>query len=255
MSLWTLFFLCIAGFCAAFVDSIAGGGGMISIPAFIMAGVPPHLTLGTNKFSATTNSLTSSISYIRGKKVNWNFLAVLIPFAFIGAFLGVRTVIHIPQLYLNLLISFLILLVSIYTLLKKNLGQEHKVITLYARHWLFAIIFALSIGFYDGFFGPGTGSFLMFVFIKYFGMDFLHAAGNSRVLNFTSNAISLVLFAIHGKIWYAVGIPVAFAMFLGALAGSRLAFRKGVMVVRPLFIAISFFAAIKLIFDFIGYIR
>ena len=255
MSLISIFLLCIAGFFAAFVDSIAGGGGMISIPAFIMAGVPPHLTLGTNKFSATANSLTSAIRYTQEKKVNWKFLAVLIPFTFTGAFFGVQTVVRIPQLYLNLLISFLILLVSIYTLLKKNLGKENKPIQLNSKHWLFAVLFALAVGFYDGFFGPGTGSFLMFVFIKYFGMDFLHAGGNSRVLNFISNAISLVLFAIHGKIWYAVGIPVAFAMFLGALSGSRLAFRKGVLVVRPIFIAISFFAALKLIYDLIGYIR
>ncbi len=246
--------LCLAGFVAAFVDSIAGGGGMISIPAFIMAGVPPHLTLGTNKFSATANSLTSSIRYIQEGKVNWNLLGVLVPFSLVGAFFGVRTVIAIPTLYLRFVITGMILLVGIYTVRKKTLGQIQEIKNPNSLQWFLGAFFALLIGFYDGFFGPGTGSFLMFMFIKGFGLDFLHAGGNARVLNFISNAVSLVLFALHGKIWYAVGIPVAVAMFFGALAGSRTAFRKGIAFIRPLFIVITFLAALKLLIDAVQFL-
>ncbi len=226
---------------------------MISIPAFMIAGLPPHYTLGTNKFSATANSLTSSIRYIQHKKVTPHLLLVLIPFTFIGAWGGVRLVISIPGLYLNILITFLILIIGIYTLFKKKLGMEARVIELTPKRWISGIVLALGLGFYDGFFGPGTGSFLMFMFIKCFGLDFLMAGGNSRVLNFVSNAISLVLFALHGKILYAVGFPVAIAMFFGALAGSRMAFRNGAKLIRPVFLVITFLAAIKLIMDTLAY--
>ncbi len=249
----TLLFLCIAGFFAALIDSIAGGGGLISIPAFIMAGVPPHFTLGTNKFAATFNSLTSSIRYIQENKINKNLLLVLIPFTFIGAWAGVRLVIEIPTMYLSFIITIMILLVGVYTLLKKNLGMRNQPFDLTPARWMSSILIALIIGFYDGFFGPGTGSFLMFMFIKLFGLDFLRAAGNARVLNFISNAISLVLFAIHGKILYAVGLPVGIAMMLGALVGSKIAFRKGAGLVRPIFIIITFLAAAKVLFDILSY--
>ena len=246
-----LFIICTLGFLAAAVDAIAGGGGLISLPALLMVGVPPHLALGTNKFSASMASLNSSITFARSGKVHFQLVMWQIPFALSGALLGAWAVLSISSAFLSKAVLVLILVVGIYTLLHKNLGMENRFEGLNPLNLFVGCLFALALGFYDGFFGPGTGSFLIFSFIALYGFDFVVAAANSKVLNFTSNFASLLLFAWNGKILLFYGIPMAFFMILGSQVGTRLAIRRGPELVKPIFITMSLLVAVKLIFQYL----
>lgn len=245
----TTILLCVAGFVASFVDSIAGGGGLISVPAFMLAGLPPHMVLGTNKFSATAGSFTSSLKFIKSGKANFKLLKYLIPFTLIGSMLGVRAVLYIDQKFLTPLVLILIMFIGIYTLFSKSLGLEDKFKGLTKKNVIFGIILALSLGFYDGFFGPGTGSFLVFGFINIFGFNFVSSSANARVLNFTSNITALVLFALSGQIDYMLGIPVAVFMILGARMGTSVALSKGSKLIKPIFVTMSLAVAVKMLMN------
>lgn len=244
-----LIFLCIAGFVAAFVDSIAGGGGLISVPAFFIAGFPAHLALGTNKFAATTASFTSSLKFARSGKVNFKVLKYIIPFTLIGAALGVKTVLLIDQNFLYPIVMGLILFVGIYSLFSKSIGVENRFEGVTKKNLFLGILLGFTIGFYDGFFGPGTGSFLIFGLIHIFKWDFTNAGGNAKFLNFISNVTSLVMFAIGGKINYAYGIPVALFMIVGAQLGTRAALSKGTKLIKPIFVIMSLGVAIKILIE------
>jgi uncharacterized protein len=245
-----LIFLCAAGFLAAFIDSIAGGGGLISVPAFMMA-MPstPHFALGTNKFSATTASFTSSLKFARSGKVNFKILKFIIPFTLVGAVLGVNTVLQVDQKFLSSLVLVLILFVGVYSLFSKNIGLENTFEGATTKNIILGIILGFSLGFYDGFFGPGTGSFLIFGLIYIFGFDFVNASGNAKFLNFISNISSLVMFAINGRIDYLYGIPVAIFMIVGARFGTKLALNKGSKLIKPIFIVMSLGVAIKMLYQ------
>lgn len=247
-----LLLLCIAGFVAAFVDSIAGGGGLISVPAFMLYGLPPHMVLGTNKFSATTASLTSSIKYIKSGTTNKELLKYLSPMTFIGAVIGVNLVLKINQRYLYAMVLILILFVGIYTLFSKTIGQEDNFIGLNRRNILSGMILALFIGGYDGFFGPGTGSFLIFGLINIYGFNFLNAAGNARFLNFLSNIASLIVFAYKGMVDYRIAIPVALFMIIGARLGTKAALFKGSKFIKPIFVTMSILVALRMLYNFIN---
>ncbi|WP_298838501.1 TSUP family transporter [Clostridium sp.] len=247
-----IIFLCIAGFLASFVDSIAGGGGLISIPAFMLAGLPPHMVLGTNKFSATAGSFTSSLKFIKSGKANFKLLKYLIPFTFIGAILGVKAVLNIDQKFLTGLVLVLIMFIGVYTFFSKSLGLEDKFYGLTKKSVIYGIILALSLGFYDGFFGPGTGSFLIFGLISIFGFNFVSSSANARILNFISNVTALVLFALNGKIDYTLGIPVALFMIIGAKMGTSVALNKGSKLIKPIFVTMSLAVAVKM---FVGFLK
>lgn len=246
-----IFLICILGFVAAMVDAIAGGGGLISLPALLMVGIPPHLALGTNKFAASLSSLNSSITFARSGKVNFSLVKWQIPFTLIGAFLGAWAVLSVSSAFLNKAVLVLILIVGIYTLLHKNLGMENQFKGLDSPKLIIGCLFALVLGFYDGFFGPGTGSFLIFSFIALYGFDFVIASANSKVLNFTSNIASLFLFAWHGKILFMYGIPMALFMIMGSYVGTKLAIRQGAQLVKPIFLIMSLLVAAKLIYQFL----
>lgn len=247
--LFKVIFLCGAGFLAAFVDSIAGGGGLISLPAFLAAGIPPHLALGTNKFCSSSASFTSSLKFIKSKKVNSDLLKFLVPFTLLGAVVGVNTVLKINEGILYSLVLVLILFVGLYTIFSKSIGVNNNFKKLTKLNISLGILLAFSLGFYDGFFGPGTGAFLIFGLIKIFGFDFVQAAGNGKILNFTSNITSLVLFALNGEIAYLIGIPVAFSMIFGAKFGTSLAITKGAKLIKPIFITMSIAVAFKILIE------
>jgi uncharacterized protein len=242
-------FLVIAGFIAAFVDSIAGGGGIISLPALLMVGVPPHLALGTNKFASTAASLTSSCQYAHSAKVDFKLVKYLIPFTLIGAFWGAHTVLKVDQRVLGVMVLVLVFGVGIYSLFSKKIGQGENNYTISPKLIAWGVLLAFGLGFYDGFFGPGTGSFLMFGFITIYGMDFIHASGNARVLNFASNIAALITFILLGQVNYALGIPFMIAMIAGAALGSKMALNKGVKLVKPIFIIMSLAVAGKLLYN------
>ena len=242
-------YLCLFGFLAQFVDSIAGGGGLISIPALFAFGVPPHFALGTNKFGAMFGTVSSAMGFIKSKKVYVPLLQYMVPCTILGAILGVRTVLLIDQRVLNILIVILLLFVCSYTILKKDLGSRDDFKGMSKRNILIGSGLALIIGFYDGFFGPGAGSFMIFALISILGFDFLNACGNSKVLNATSVVTSFVVFALHGKVNYLIGVPMGISMMLGALIGTKLAISNGARLIKPIFIIISVSFMIKLSLD------
>jgi len=225
-----MIFLCIAGFLASFIDSIAGGGGLISVPAFMLAGLSPHIVLGTNKLAATTGSFTSSLKFAKSGLCNFDLLKKLIPFTLVGSIIGVRTVLLIDQKFLQPLVLVLVLCIGVYTLFSKSLGQEDNFKGLTKKNISLGMLLAFTLGFYDGFFGPGTGSFLVFGMINIFGFNFLNASANAR-------------FSIN----YSIGLLVAVFMIIGARAGTKLAINKGAKIIKPIFVTMSLAVALKML--------
>lgn len=244
--------LCVVGFFASMVDAIAGGGGIISLPAYLVFGIKPQMALGTNKFSGTASSLTSSFQYFRFRKTNFSLLKYLIPWSLLGSSLGVFVVLNIDQNKLRLILIVLIVSIGFYSLFSRKMGESNLYKGFSLRTLFWGSFFAFLLGFYDGFFGPGTGSFLLFLFVKLFHFDFLHATGNAKVLNFISNITSLFLFALNGKIVYLYAIPVSIFMIFGAICGSKIAFIQGVKIIKPLFVIMSIAIAIKLFLNYLG---
>ena len=242
-------FLSLAGFIAAAVDSIAGGGGLISLPAIMAVGVPPHLALGTNKFASTCASFTSTLTFAKSKKIYIPLIKYLIPCTLVGASIGVYTALKINPAVLQVMILVLIFAVAIYTIINKNFGSVDKFKGLTQLNIFYGCMFAFALGFYDGFFGPGTGSFLIFLFISVFGFDFTISAGNAKILNFVSNITALVLFALSGNIRYIVGIPMALFMILGARVGTKIAIKNGAKVIKPIFVTIALVLTAKLLYQ------
>jgi uncharacterized membrane protein YfcA len=237
-SLEMLFFLVSIGFVAAFVDAVVGGGGLIAVPALLLTGLNPVLVLGTNKFAGTLSSLTSSVSFFFSGKINFRLVIWLVPLAFIGAAIGAYTVKQIPSEFLKPLVVFMLMAVTIYTLFKKNWGDKSTYQGLKLTSSILLAFAAFILGFYDGFFGPGTGSFLMFVFLLV-GFNFVGASANAKVLNFASNLGGLIVFFLLKSVNLSYGIPLALAMIVGAIVGSRVAIQKGAAYVKPLFIIIT----------------
>lgn len=250
LSVEMLIFLIAAGFIAAFVDSVVGGGGLISLPALLFVGLPPTVALGTNKLASTFSSLTSSMSFFLSGKINVKLVSILFPLSLMGSALGSYTITLIPSTFLKPLVVIMLILITLYSLIKKNWGVRSSYPGLVLKTATFAALFAFVIGYYDGFFGPGTGSFLIFCMLL-IGFDFVSAAGNAKVLNFASNLASLITFAILDSVNFSYGIPMGIAMVAGALLGSKLAIRKGIGFVKPLFIVITALLIGKLLWELI----
>jgi len=231
--------LLVAAFVAAFLDSIVGGGGAISLPALLAAGFPPHLALGTNKLAATGASFMATVRYTNAGIIVLPLALILIPFSVVGSLLGAHTVLHVdPRLVKSLVIGVMGGM-TVYVLVRRTFGRENRFAGLVPRQVVTAMGFALAIGFYDGFLGPGTGSFLLFAFIGVQGFDFVRAAGHARILNFASNLAALALFAIQDQVDYATGLPMMGAMLAGAYLGSHVGLRHGARWIKPLFVAMT----------------
>ena len=237
LDFWNVAFLVIAGFISAFIDSTVGGGGLISTPALLSMGLPVPYALGTNKVAASMGALTSVISFWRAGKIK-KAAFTLMPLSFIGSALGAYVVYLLPEKLMKNIIVVLLVAVAIYTYRRKDWGDNSTIRELGLQALLGAIAMAFTIGFYDGFFGPGTGSFLIFGFL-YLGYDFGTAAGNAKALNFASGIGALAAFAMSGTIVWSYGIIMACAMIVGAICGSRLAIQKGASYVRPLYLLVT----------------
>lgn len=251
LSIQVIIFLVVMGFVASFVDSVVGGGGLITIPALLFLGIPPVQAFGTNKLAATFGSLTSTISFLRSGKINLKLSAILFPLAFIGSAFGAYVVTLVPSNFLRPLVIVLLILVTIYTLLKKDWGSSSTFQKLTRKTGTLVVMMAIGIGFYDGFFGPGTGSFLLFGFLM-LGFNFVESAGNAKVLNFASNISATLMFIYLDSVLYSYAIPMAIAMIAGAILGSQTAIRKGAAYVRVLFVSVTVILISKQIWDLIS---
>ncbi len=240
---------CIAGFFGAMVDAIVGGGGLITTPALLAIGMPTHLALGTNKFASAMGTISSSYHFYKSGNVNFKMLKYLLPFSLVGSALGVLAVLAIEPDFLRVLIIVLVIFIGAYTFFKKDLGLHDHFTGIDKRKIGLGIALALILGFYDGFFGPGTGSFLIFGLIHIFGYDFKKASANSKLMNLFSNFTAFVLFLINKKILFAVAIPMSISMIIGARVGARLAITKGASFIKPVFVIVSFSLVAKMVMD------
>jgi uncharacterized membrane protein YfcA len=246
-TIWIYPVLFIAGLAAGAIDSIAGGGGLITLPALLGLGFPPHLALGTNKFQASFGSFTASYYYTKHKLVNFRetFLGIL--FTLLGTVAGTTCVQLISKNFLNYFIPILLICVIIYTIFTPKLGEINKQARFNKN--VFFILFGLLLGFYDGFFGPGVGSLWALAFVVGLGFNFTKATGFTKVMNFTSNIVSLFIFAISGNVVLFAGISMAAGQILGARIGSGLVIKRGAKFIRPVFIVIVILTTLKLIYD------
>lgn len=225
-------------FCAGTIDAAVGGGGLIQIPALMSAlpQIAPATLFGTNKLASICGTGSAAFSFIRRVKLQWLLLAVIAVFAFISAFVGAACVSMIPTHILRPFVLVMLVVIAIYTFMKKQFGQVHVDQRITPKLLIFAAVGSLAIGFYDGIFGPGTGSFFIFLFIRFLQVDFLHASALSKIGNFMTNLAALSFFIPTGHVLFALGLMMALANIAGSLLGVRLALKYGSGFIRVLFL-------------------
>ncbi len=235
-----------AGLFAGFVDAIAGGGGLISLPALLAAGLPPQLALGTNKLQGSFGALAAAFNYTRRGAAPLKPLCAGIVYTFIGAALGAWAIQQLDGGFLKHLIPLLLLAVLVYTLASPRLGYGRSKAVMPGH--LFFMLFGLALGFYDGFFGPGAGAFWTTAFLLFMGLSMPQAVGSTKVVNFTSNIVALAVFMLSGSVSYGVGLVMALGQVIGARIGSDLAIARGTRFIRPVFLSVVFLTLARMIY-------
>ncbi len=234
-------------FLAGFIDAVAGGGGLILMPSLLVAGLPPQMALGTNKFASMLGTTTALMNFVRSRKVIWKIALVGLPFSLVGSVFGTRAILHFDQAMAVKIIVFLLPFPAVLTFLpKKQLktsATEFSALYMY----LHVPLLCLVIGFYDGFFGPGTGTILIFGFYAFLGLHLINASAISKVFNLASNVGSFVTFVVAGKVLYSIGIPIALANILGGYIGSSLAIKKGQSFIKAILILVFIILFISLV--------
>ncbi len=242
-----LLILCAVAFIAGYIDAIAGGGGLLTVPALLTAGLPPHLVLGTNKLAATFGSLTASVTYYRKRLFNPRYWRRSLGYTAMGALLGTLVVDQLSTALLEKLLPILILLAAVYTLF--NRIQPDDRLNLPAQssklHWQQRLQ-GLTLGFYDGVAGPGAGAFWMVSSMALYKINLLLTSGVARTMNFVSNGFSLVAFMALGHVNYVLGIAMGLCLMIGAYFGAHSAIRFGSKFIRPVFISVVIAIALRL---------
>lgn len=251
ISHWILPLLFLTGLCAGFVDSIAGGGGLITLPVLLNVGISPDLALGTNKLQATFGSGSATWHFARAGLIDSKGYKMGILFTAIGAFLGTLAVQRIDPGVLKRLIPFLLLAIALWSLLQPEMGVVD--VRPRMKPGLFHILFGLLIGFYDGFLGPGTGTFWAMAYMIGAGFNLIRATAHTKVMNFTSNVVSLLLFAWANHVLYSAGLAMGVGQMLGARLGSGIVIKNGARFIRPVFITAALALTGKLLYE--GYFR
>ncbi|PSC03878.1 hypothetical protein SLNSH_16545 [Alsobacter soli] len=247
LDLVTLGLLGLVALTAGFVDSIAGGGGLLTVPALLLAGFDPVSAVATNKIQGLSGGISATLAFARAGQITWRESLPLAGMAAIGGLVGALTVRHLPGDVLAGAIPILLLGIAVY------FGASPKIRNEDARRRVSPMVFGLTVaplvGFYDGFFGPGAGSFYMVGMVTLLGLGLVRATGNTKLLNLSSNAASLALFIASGLVVWPVGLVMAAGSFTGAQVGSRLALRHGARVIRPLLILVCLAVAARLLAD------
>ena len=241
----------LASMLAGFVDAIVGGGGLILVPALFAAYPGAHAAtlLGTNKSASIWGTAFAAWRFARKVEMRWSALLPAMLLSFAGALAGAWVVTLISPLFMRKMLPLILLAVLLYTLAKKELGRTHAPRFSGRPEILWAGLIGLGVGFYDGFFGPGTGSFFVFLLVRFLGYDFLHASAGAKLLNIASNLAALILFALKGYVWWHFALTLAAANVLGSLLGTRLALKHGAVFVRLIFIFVVCALILKTGFD------
>ena len=245
-----LLIVCPLVFLAGIVDAVAGGGGLITLPAYLLAGLPPHTAAATNKCSSTFGTLLSTVRYLRHGCFHRQTAVLSVVCALAGSWLGATLNMYLDEKYLYWFLLAALPVVALIILLKPDFGAENRMDRYTPRQLLVRCgLIALVIGCYDGFFGPGTGTFLMIALSTLCGFDLLTASGNTKLINLSSNLAAFVTFAVGGKILWQIGLPAAVFGMLGNYVGSGLALKNGAKVIRPMFIVVLVLLLGRLIWE------
>ena len=247
--------LCAFAFLAGLVDAVAGGGGLIQVPALfaVFPSLPPSILLGTNKFSAITGTTIATLRYSWSVPIKWRSVLPAAGVAGLGAVIGAKTVTLIDPVVLRPMLLALLSGMAIYTLTRPRLGEQSQVATPLHQDGVSFYLVTAVFGFYDGFFGPGAGSVMMFVLVRLFGHDFLSAAATTKVLNLSTNFGALVLFTVTGNVLYAIALPMAAFNVVGGFLGAHLAVRRGSRFIRIVFLVVVAALIGKVLFDFLRF--
>lgn len=229
-----------------FIDSIAGGGGLITVPALMMTGMPPVNALATNKFQGSFGTLTASLTFWRKGVISVREMWFPFLLSFIGSVIGVWVLQHIDSAILEQLIPWLLVLMALYFWLSPSIGDKDRQARIGDRAYTATAVPA--IGFYDGFFGPGAGSFFTLAGVELRGLSLIKATGQTKALNFASNLGGLVAFLVAGQIVFAVGAVMIVGQIIGAGLGARVAIKGGAKIIRPMVVIACLIMAIKLLF-------
>lgn len=240
MDLSVLFFLCLAAFAAGFIDAIVGGGGLIQTPVglILLPNLPVATVIGTLKIPAFSGTAFAAFQYLKKVDLNWKLLGIMMGLAFPSAFLGSTILTYVRNDFMKPLLLVVLSLLVIYTYVKKNFGQHSEKNISPSRQIVNAISISFVIGMYDGFIGPGTGSFLVVAFIAIMGFDFLHASAHAKMVNLATNFGSICLFMLKGKILWAIALPMAVSNSFGGWLGAKLAIHKGNTFIRIFFLIV-----------------
>lgn len=249
LSLTTSALLILAAFLAGIIDSIAGGGGLVTVPALLLAGLPPVQALATNKVQGAFGAGTAALAYARKGHVDFRHQILPATLSFAAAFVGSRLVPYIPTDTMKLLLPVVLVAIALFFALKPGLtdADRHRRMT----PGLFTASFVPAIAFYDGLVGPGTGSFFMIGFVLLAGFGVLKATAHTKLLNFASNIGSVLAFALVGAPLWALGLAMGVAQIAGAQVGAHLAMRIGVRLIKPLLVATSTAMALRLIWQLV----
>ncbi len=251
MSIEIAIFLAIASGFAGFVDAMAGGGGLIQLPA-LLVGLPNKdlpLILGTNKVPSIFGTAAAARNYFKNIKPDIPLTITMMVPAFAGSMAGAALAATIPKEFFKPFLVFLLLVVAIYTWRKPEMGMNENLKYTNRKRLLIVAIIGLLIGFYDGIFGPGTGTFLVFFLVSAIGFAFLKASATAKLVNIATNAGAILSFQLTGHIWWQLGLLLAFANVTGAIIGSRLAIRGGSPLVRKVFLAVTFLLIARVAWD------
>ena len=249
--LWLVLVICVGVFCAGFVDSIGGGGGIISVPVYLLAGLPPHFALGTNKLSSTLGTMISTFRYVKNKFVDWPLAIPAVILSLTGSWFGTKLQLMADENLLKYVLLLVLPAVAVILLKKKSFPETRGEMNPALRY---AVVsgFSLVIGCYDGFYGPGTGTFLLLVFCFLAKMDVRSASGNMKLVNLASNigAVTTALFA--GKVLVPIGIIAALFSIAGHYIGAGLTIKNGTKIVRPVIFTVLLLLAVKILLELFG---
>ena len=245
--LWAFALLFVTGLVAGTVDAIAGGGGLITLPVLLGLGLPAPLALGTSKLQSTFGAGSAAWNFFRKGVVALNDCRLGFILTAVGSLAGAFTVKRLDPRLLGTLIPFLLFAIVVFMIFRPELGRVAR----YQRlgKGAFYVLFGIGLGFYDGFFGPGVGSFWTIAFVTFLGQDFVRAAAHTKVMNFSSNLAALVYFGWTGSILWWPGLVMGAGQLVGGRVGSHLAMTRGVRFVRPIFLAMAALVAAKLLYS------
>ena len=245
--------VCPLVFIGGLVDSVAGGGGLITLPAYLLAGLPAHNAAATNKCGNAFGTFLATGRFLKRGQVHLPSAIAGGLGALLGAWVGTRLNMIMPERVLYYLMLAIVPVMAIFLIFKRDFGTEdHSDAFTRGQLLAMALGIGLVIGAYDGFFGPGAGTFLMLAFTGLCRFDLLTASGNTKVANSASNLASLVTFALAGKVLWAVGIPAAICGIAGNYVGSGLALKGGARIIRPMFFVVLALLVIRLVYDLVA---